>query len=149
MKISLNLFFSMFQGKWTSKTSMYLLKSKKKIEYNYETNLNINNHFFHIHSQINTSYYYTTSIKYDRSLFIRTINITINNQEKNIDFVLNYKILSKKLLKVYGKIPGSNLIYNEYLYVINKNLIICLGLVKELNSNHHTAFLTQSHIRFK
>nr|YP_009295340.1 Ycf58 [Dasya binghamiae]AOH77352.1 Ycf58 [Dasya binghamiae] len=136
--------FNHFYGNWITKKSIYLLK--QKIEHRYEENFNIEKNKY-----IKNSYncYLNNLINLDKyNIFLYQLNFINQNIIKiknSLEQKYTFKLLDKNLIKIQNIINHNNLVYQEYIYLINKNLKISFGFLR--NKKKYLLIVFTSYIK--
>lgn len=139
MNNNFNNWLDQFYGNWITKKSIYLLKNK--IQNNYEEALNI-------FKDTNTTNIYSYQLNFNvlknnnKNIYYQLICLNNNIQKNNSKLKQSYNInkINNKLLKIDLTTKSKNIIYSEYIYSINNNFKISIGLLKKNNKYLLTIF---------
>lgn len=149
MQSNLHCFFENLEGNWIAQKNIYFLHNKR--QYQYKEFINIINNTQNINIIKNLLYQYSIFIlnkENKNNILYNNLSIYNKNIIKNLNkLIKNYDIdlLTNKLLKVKLKLDQNNLIYYEYIYTINNNLKISIGLLKK--QNKYIATILTSYIK--
>lgn len=149
MQSNSHYFFENLDGNWVSQKNIYFVNSK--IQYQYKEIINLINNSNNLHV-VNTLLYqydlYTLSKKNQKKIIYTSLYIYKKNIIKMINkLIKNYNIslISNNLLKVQIKLDKKYFIYDEYIYSINSNFKISIGLLKK--SNKYVSTTLTSYIK--
>nr|YP_009397424.1 hypothetical protein [Dasyclonium flaccidum]ARW66610.1 hypothetical protein [Dasyclonium flaccidum] len=150
MRINLNQFFDDFEGNWLTQTNIYLLKNKNQKIYNCRIHITLASEDINISNKLNIFYHYKLNDLISREFSI----IKTNNKQNQNNSPLKInkldtrlKLICENFLRIDTQIKDKNLIYQEYLYTINKNLKISLGILKKVNNHSYIGIMTKSYIK--
>nr|YP_009393082.1 hypothetical protein [Bostrychia moritziana]ARW61644.1 hypothetical protein [Bostrychia moritziana] len=155
MQLNLKNFFQDFVGEWLSQKNIYLLDKKMQKKYNHTTKILLTNNKYSILNKTNLCYNYNLDLFNKNESFTNTIrclkytNLILANIKKSTHVAINYHFITKTLIKICWNVVNQNLLYEEYLYSTNKNLKICIGNLKNLDTNQYIAISVTSYIRLK
>lgn len=135
-----------FTGKWFTQISTYLLKRKRH-------QLNLKELYILINRTKNKSFIENNSDKYvsinvckqelGKQLKIHKINYL------NTQMEINLKQIENNLFKVNYTIIKSKYIYEEYIYLINNNLMFSIGILKNNHNYNYYGVAITSYIKLK
>nr|YP_009398238.1 hypothetical protein [Thaumatella adunca]ARW67424.1 hypothetical protein [Thaumatella adunca] len=151
MELQYNSSSKNFEGQWFLQENIYISKHKIQKTYKQELIVIKNNNNLEIQSKINKikkNILYFNINKISKKLSQIKI-VKINNL--NIINHLNIKSdLSKfNLFKTSMFINNKSLNHEEYIYIINNNIIISVSLIKNLTNNIYLGIKMSSYIKLK
>nr|YP_009392666.1 hypothetical protein [Bostrychia tenella]ARW61228.1 hypothetical protein [Bostrychia tenella] len=149
---SLDSFFEDFQGKWLFQKDIYFLRSKRHKIYNDINKVFIKHNNLVLLNKLNSFYSYNfDSFIKDFSKNIDFVYVKYNKINTSQKFKTNikFKFISDNLLKIVCTVDIKNLLYEEYIYSISKNLKISIGILKELNYSKYISTVITSYIKLQ
>lgn len=149
MTFKLNSFFQHFEGEWLSQESIYLLKSKKQKINNNTIKIFRRKMNLVILNKANLFYTYNLDILLDR-FPDNTCSSLLHNKASvpsKFSVDINFKLICYNLLKTSCTIMEKKLVYEEYLYSINSNFKISVGILKKLGYKKYLGISTASYIK--
>lgn len=150
MIIDLNSFLKDFRGKWVSQKNVYLLKNKQHKVYNDVLTISVEQSKLNLYNKL--TLFYSYNLKFLKMYSVNNSNcyyLKYNKIGRSQKFHLdiNLKVISSSLLKICCNINNINFVYEEYLYSINKNFKISIGLLKEINNKRYLGTIITSYIK--
>nr|YP_010170948.1 hypothetical protein K8K75_pgp118 [Chondria tumulosa]QSD57089.1 hypothetical protein [Chondria tumulosa] len=141
-----NLVNRYLKGSWFSQTNIYILNTKQKKILTKQLCVTFNK-VKNTHKISNTNHNKITS-----NFNLNTSNLEckiakISIMENKINAII--EMLNKNLFKFKSYINNNNLIYEEYLYIINNNLMFSTGTLKRLNDSKYLGITVNSYIKLK
>nr|YP_009395157.1 hypothetical protein [Bryothamnion seaforthii]ARW63925.1 hypothetical protein [Bryothamnion seaforthii] len=137
-------------GKWLSNTNIYFLDKKSQKASRKEVSIQTHNRMFVLDN--------STLLKSDIvrvhfqpqetnkvSKILRKINLKSN--KINSQLIAKLTLTSNASLKIAYFISEHNIIYEEYLYLINSNFIVSIGYLKNVDQKQYLSIIVSSYIR--
>nr|YP_009399698.1 hypothetical protein [Digenea simplex]ARW69517.1 hypothetical protein [Digenea simplex] len=148
-----NLFFQIFAGKWLSQNNVYFCNQKienqirnKTYVYIGEKNNIIDNDCNKVEAILNNRTISKSRLSYNNKTHILTdINLKLDKVNQNI--ILNIQAINDNLSKITCIIKHKQIISEEYIHVINGNLIVSIVYIKDLINKKYLAISIGSHIK--
>nr|YP_009394110.1 hypothetical protein [Rhodomela confervoides]ARW62672.1 hypothetical protein [Rhodomela confervoides] len=150
MQKTLNSFIEYCHGEWLLQTNTYILKSKVQRTNQQKTIIFIDSENLRIYDEANNLQTYSKfnlEINSNDMFKKQILNSNETNKVQNVIFKVNMP--ESKLLKSLVLLNHQDLVYEEYLYLINQNMMISLGLMKKSGQSHYVAIKLTSHIKLK
>lgn len=144
MIFSLDSLSTNCSGKWTSTKTIYFIKEAKI--YKYQENVNIchemNKNIQKTQNQLIFDIKYITKIQrtynQNHSIKLEYPKLYKNDKLANSSYSYNLIIISKYCIKC--TLINNNIEYNEFIYSINANFTISIGILKKYNKYVSTIF---------
>lgn len=149
MTINLKSFLKNFEGKWLLQKNIYLLTNKKQTTGNDVIEVLLKNDFT-ILNKINAFYSYNFDSwqpSYSYKISSNNLKYNTNNVLNPYKLNVNLKFVSSSLLKIYCEVINKSLIYEEYLYSVNNNFKLSIGILKNLRYKKYIATIVTSYIK--
>lgn len=149
MQLYSNHFFKNLQGNWISQKNIYFLNNKKQNKYKEQISIIQYKNIIDLYQE--ELYKYKINIiskKNQLNQEYSTLNIYPKKIIKKIDRVSKlYKIyfISNNLLKIQSNSINNKFTYNEYIYLINPNFKISIGILTK--SKKYIATILTSYIK--
>lgn len=143
---TLNFFTQYIKGKWFVQNNIYLLSTKKRVSYLRELNIEVSQ---------------TSGVSYITNQNRKNIAININNQYSNKFLSIHTINKSNKTTKSTFKHTDNSFIkvnyatikkkyyYEEYMYIVNTNLIFSIGILKNKYNYSYSGIIITSYIKLK
>ena len=140
--LNIDFFNTNTKGKWIAQTNTHILKTKKQQLYLDDLNIIINKTYYKSsitkNSQKNTLIY-INNISSHQLLIIYKANETI--------IKATCQKIDKYLIEVNYKNIHNKYHYTEFIYLINKNLMFSVGILKDKHSYNYYAINITSYIK--
>nr|YP_009398666.1 hypothetical protein [Kuetzingia canaliculata]ARW67852.1 hypothetical protein [Kuetzingia canaliculata] len=144
--LKLNKFLNTLKGEWVLQTDTYLLNKKKHNRDEKKLIISVKNNISVIYLK-KSNWYINKSIWINQYLY-KNINPLFNSSNSNIynrqnDIKLRTKLIGQNYLKIRGQFIKKNLIYEEYINRVSKNLVVSIGILKNIcNGKYFSVTIT-------
>lgn len=141
---TINFFTTYIAGKWFAQNNIYLLNTKKRASYLRELNIIITK----THGENSISSQKTNNI----AMNINNISLskalkfyTTNNSNRTTP--TTFKQIDNNLIKVNYATINNKYYYEEYMYLVNRNLIFSIGILKNKYKYSYSGVIITSYIK--
>nr|YP_009396792.1 hypothetical protein [Ophidocladus simpliciusculus]ARW65978.1 hypothetical protein [Ophidocladus simpliciusculus] len=142
-------FLKCFKGQWFIQNNKYLLQDKFQKIIRKELFIFINQDSLQIYNnkKFNTSQLKFTHCKMNNFFKYKCYKKNRTWNQIIDELQLNFSCINSPVLKVCCNLNKKNLIYEEKIYFVDKNLIIARGLLRNLNSTKYFGTIITSYIK--
>lgn len=150
MQTTFKSFIEYCHGEWLLQTNTYILHSKVQRTYQQKIIICIDGKNLEIEDKENKLYTYS---KFNLEKRINKISkkqiLDSKELSKVQDAIFNVDITEPKLLRSSVLINDQHLVYEEYIYLIDTNMMISVGLMKRFGKSNYLTIKLTSHIKLK
>ena len=142
-------FLRYMKGQWFLQENYYLLKKKQQIQYKKKLNffIDLNERENRYLGKNKKHIILNKSILEASNINSKNLHFQIESFYKNAKSSFCVEIVKEKLLKVCKLNNHRKTIYEEYIYLINQNVIISVTSLKSLNQKQCLGVRISSYIR--
>jgi len=149
MNTSIHKFLKCIQGQWLLQENYYLLISKKQIQSKKKRNFLLNlyetqNQYIGKNKEQIVLY---TNGKRSNDINFKSLYFKLECFHKNTKSNFCVEMVKENLLRVYKLSEYKKITYEEYIYLINQNIIISITSIKSSDKKQYLSVKVSSYIR--
>nr|YP_009391629.1 hypothetical protein [Laurenciella marilzae]ARW59773.1 hypothetical protein [Laurenciella marilzae] len=146
MTLSLDFITEYFTGKWFTQLSTYLVNTHKQELYLKDLDICITK--IQNKNYIISKNYQSIAINISNETLNRELQLHKVNHLNNTIYVI-FDRIEDNLFKINYTITRSKYTYEEYLYLINQNLMFSIGILRNKYNYGYYGIITTSYIKLK